>query len=33
MEYILKSLNQHPNELTVDDFIDGTNAEKIWPGA
>ena len=26
-----KSLDRHPGVLRFDDFIDGTNEEKIWP--
>lgn len=32
MEHILKSLDRHPDVLTIDDFIEDTTKERIWPG-
>ena len=32
MEHMLKSLERCPNVLTIDDFIEGKEGEKIWPG-
>ena len=32
MVHILKSLTRNPSVLTVDDFIDTKEGEKIWPG-
>ena len=33
MDHIQRSLDRHPAELAVGDFLDGGEEEKIWPGS